>query len=487
MRVAQVDVAIIGAGTAGIAAYRAARASGAAAMLIEGGAYGTTCARVGCMPSKLLIAAAEAAHAVETAPGFGVHHDGVVRIDGRAVMDRVRRERDRFVGFVLRDLERIPETDRLRGRAGFVDEHTLEVGGNTRVVARTAVIATGSRPTRADSFDALGDRLIVSDDVFAWQDLPRSVAVIGPGIIGLELGQALHRLGVHVAIFGRGGRVGPISDPEVLAYSIAAFKQEFRLEPDAHIGEMRREGNRVAIHRTTPNASEQIEAFDYVLFCTGRVPNVQGIGLERTSVKLDAKGVPQYDPATAQTLNADGSGGKNSPIFIAGDAGNFTPLLHEAADEGRIAGENAARVALGKPVNAGLRRAPIGVVFTDPQIGIVGGGFRSLEPGSFATGQVNFEDQGRARILLRNKGLMNVYAATATGRFLGAEILAPDGEHLAHMLAWALQSKMTIGQMLEMPYYHPVLEEALRTALHDVDAKLHAVRHVGSEPVLDKL
>src|SRR5206468_3046227 len=115
----------------------------------------------------------------------------------------------------------------------------------------------------------------------------------------------------------------------------------------------------------------------------GRMPNVQGIGLEKTSVKLDAEGVPAYDPVTAQTVNADAGGGKSSSIFIAGDAGNFIPLLHEAADEGRIAGNNAARVALGQPVKVGLRRAPIAVVFTDPQIGIVGGGFRSLQPGSF--------------------------------------------------------------------------------------------------------
>jgi dihydrolipoamide dehydrogenase len=487
MRVAQVDVAIIGAGTAGLAAYDAARAAGATAMLIEGGAYGTTCARVGCMPSKLLIAAANAVHAVETARGFGVHHDGAVRIDGRALMDRVRRERDRFVDFVLHDVERIPETDRLRGRAAFVDDHTLAVGGHTRVIARTAVIATGSRPTHAASLDVLGDRVIVSDDVFDWPDLPQSVAVIGPGIIGLELGQALHRLGIHVAILGRGGRVGPISDPEVLAYSIAAFKEEFTLEPDARIADVRRDGDRVTIHRITLNGARQVETFDYVLVSNGRTPNVQGIGLEKTSVKLDARGVPFYDPLTAQTLNADESGGDGSPIFIAGDAGNFMPLLHEAVDEGRIAGENAARVALGKPVIAGLRRAPIGVVFTDPQIGIVGRGFRSLQPGSFATGQVNFEDQGRARILLRNKGLMNVYAETATGLFLGAEMLAPGGEHLAHLLAWALQNRMTIEQMLEMPYYHPVLEEGLRTALQDVNAKLQAARRAGSEPALDRV
>src|SRR2546421_3807120 len=118
-----VDVAVIGAGTAGLAAYRAARAAGARTVIIEGGAYGTTCARVGCMPSKLLIAAAEAAHAIDRAPGFGVHVDGAKRIDGREVMARLRRERDRFVRFVLDGVDAIPADDRIRGMARFVDAH----------------------------------------------------------------------------------------------------------------------------------------------------------------------------------------------------------------------------------------------------------------------------------------------------------------------------------------------------------------------------
>src|SRR6476469_7740888 len=137
----KVDVAVIGAGTAGLAAYRAAKAAGASAVIIEGGAYGTTCARVGCMPSKLLIAAAEAAHAIDRAPGFGVHVDGSVRVDGREVMARVRRERDRFVGFVLKGVDSIPEADRIRGYARFVDRNTLVVDGGPRIAARTIVIA----------------------------------------------------------------------------------------------------------------------------------------------------------------------------------------------------------------------------------------------------------------------------------------------------------------------------------------------------------
>ena len=472
MKAAHIDVAIIGAGTAGLAAYRSARAAGASAVLIEGGEHGTTCARVGCMPSKLLIAAADAAHAVGQAEGFGVHHDGKVRIDGREVMDRVRRERDRFVAFALSDVEKIPAAGRLHGHARFVGNQTLAVAGHGLVTCRSIVIATGSRATYPDSFKSLDDRLIISDEVFNWRDLPASVAVMGPGIVGLELGQALHRLGVRVVVLGRGGRVGPIGDPEILGYAIAAFNQEFTLEPDAHVESMERDGDRVAIRRRAATGAAKTEHFDYVLAATGRTPNVSGIGLDQTTLTLDAKGMPSFDPATTRAKSVDGA----SPIFIAGDASNFIPLLHEANDEGRIAGRNAAAHALGMDLAPGLRRAPIGIVFTDPQIGIVGGGFRSLKAGSFATGQASFEDQGRARIMFRNKGLLNVYADLASGRFLGAEMLAPAAEHLAHLLAWALQNEMTVDQMLAMPFYHPVIEEGLRTALRKLKGELHPAR-----------
>ncbi|MDZ4254204.1 MAG: dihydrolipoyl dehydrogenase [Sulfuritalea sp.] len=470
MQTLQVDVAIIGAGTAGLAAYRSAKAAGASVVIVEGGDHGTTCARVGCMPSKLLIAAAEAADAVDKAPGFGIHVDGVVRIDGGEVMERVRRERDRFVGFVLSDVQDIPETDRLLGHAVFRDEHTIAVADHTLIRCKGSVIATGSRATYPDTFKSLGDRLIISDDVFNWHDLPRSVAVMGPGIVGLELGQALHRLGVHVVVLGRGGRVGPLGDPEILSYAVAAFNREFTLEPDAHVESMERDGDRVALRRKGADGISRVEHFDYVLAATGRAPNVSDIGLDQTSIRLDAKGVPAFDPATTRTLSASGA----SPIFIAGDANNFIPLLHEAADEGRIAGRNAARLALGSKVTPVLRRVPIGIVFTDPQIAIVGSGFDLLEAGSFVTGQASFEDQGRSRIMLKNKGLLNVYADPATGRFLGAEMLVPAAEHLAHLLAWALQNKMTVTQMLEMPFYHPVIEEGLRTALREIKGKLRA-------------
>ena len=413
------------------------------------------------MPSKLLIAAAEAAHEARHTAAFGVHVDGQVRIDGREVMQRVRSERDRFVGFVVRGVENIPESDRLRGYAQFIDNTILRVDDHTVVRASRVVIATGSRPAVPPSFEVFGDRLIVNDDVFSWEDLPRSVAVFGPGVIGLELGQALSRLGVRVRVFGVGGGVGPLSDPEIRAYAAQAFQQEFPLLPDARVLDMRREGNEAVITFKGDDGQPVTERFAYVLAATGRRPNVDNLALDNTALELDARGVPVFDPVTLQC--------GDSPIFIAGDANNELPLLHEAADEGRVAGDNAALWPRPLPL---VRRAPIAVVFSDPQIAMVGKRFAELTPGSFVTGEVSFEDQGRSRVMLKNRGLMHVYADRATGRFLGAEWIGPRAENIAHLLAWAYQQNMLIAEMLAMPFYHPVVEEGLRTALRDAAAKL---------------
>ena len=462
----QTDVAVIGAGTAGLAAYRAAKAAGKRALLIESTVYGTTCARVGCMPSKLLIAPAETAHAVAKFADFGLSVDAPLVVDGKAIMARVQRERDRFVGFVTRGVDEIPEADKIFGRAAFVDDHTLAIEGGATIDAKAIVIATGSTPSFPPIWASLGDRLITNDQVFELEDLPGSVAVFGPGVIGLELGQALHRLGVRVKVFGRGGGVGPIGDPAILAEARRVFGAEFYLDTNAH-ADVRRDGDAVVVEYRALDGTEQIERFEYLLAATGRTANVRHLGLENTSLERNAHAVPLFDRETMQC--------GVSSIFIAGDVDNEVPVLHEAADEGRIAGENAARFP---NVRKMRRRAPLGVVFTDPQIAIVGTGYRDVQHRPHVVGTVSFADQGRSRVFLRNQGLLHVYAEAGTGRFLGAEMLGPDAEHIGHLLAWSLQMECTIAQMLEMPFYHPVVQEGLRTALRDAQSKLDALGEV---------
>jgi dihydrolipoamide dehydrogenase len=450
-----VDIIVIGAGSAGMSAYKAARAYGASVLVAEGDRYGTTCARVGCMPSKLLIAAADAAHQVRHAARFGVLAADPV-VDGHAVMERVRSERDRFVGFVLEDVASWPETDRIDGRARFLDPHHVQVG--RRVVrAGRVIVATGSRPVWPAAWDALGDRLIINDDVFDWDTLPRSVAVVGAGVIGLELAQALARLGVAVKLYGRDGQLGPRTDPQVRIAAAEAFAGEYDADFASPPVSIARDGDAVVVTERVGGGTVA-RRFDYLLAATGRRANLDGLDLERAGVMLDTH------------------------LFLAGDAAPDIPLLHEASDAGRIAGENAARYPF---VAARRRRTPLGIVFSDPQIAMAGLSRRQLEESghAFVTGAVSFAGQGRARVAGRNTGLLHVYADPASGRFLGTEMVGPDAEHLAHLLAWSIESGRTVQQMLDSPFYHPVIEEGLRTALrHARDQLGDAAR---SAPCLD--
>lgn len=458
-----VDVAIIGTGTAGMAAYRTALHHTDSVALIERGHYGTTCARVGCMPSKLLIAAAEAAHSVREAHQFGVEAE-LLRVDGVAVMDRVRRERDRFVGHVTGAVNAWAADHRVLGDARFLDDHRIQVGEDLILTADRIVIATGSRPSFPPQWtENFGDRLIINDDVFEWTDLPQSVAVVGAGVIGLELAQALSRLGVRVRLFGRAGQVGPLTDPDLKRAAAAIFAAEYPFEANATIDRITRDGDEIVVEWTGSQGA-QTERFDYLLAATGRRPNTDRLGLENTMLPLDALGTPLYDRTTGQI------GG--SHVFIAGDAANDLPLLHEAADEGKIAGDNAGRFP---DVRVRPRRALLSVVFTDPQIALVGATHAALTAADapFASGAVSFDDQGRSRVIGKGRGLLHVYGERGTGRFLGAEMVGPAAEHLAHLLAWALHSGQTVQAMLDSPFYHPVIEEGVRTALRQLARALH--------------
>ncbi|MGI4938094.1 MAG: dihydrolipoyl dehydrogenase [Janthinobacterium lividum] len=466
MQTRSCDVAIIGAGSAGLSAYRAARAHGKNVVLIEKGPYGTTCARVGCMPSKLLIAAAEAAHKVTQAPAFGVHA-GALRVDGRAVMARVKSERDRFVSFVLESVEHIAPNDRIEGQARFVAPGELMIGTHTLVQAKTVVIATGSSPSKPDVLKPAGDRLLISDDVFYWDDLPKSIAVVGTGVVGLELGQALHRLSVKVTFYGRDGSLGPLKEGAVLAAAVKTLGAELDLRLDTEILGVEHQGDHVTLRSRAADGQERQDSFEWILAAAGRPPNVKSLALEQSGLELDDKGLPEVDAHTAQC--------GHSAVFMAGDVIGERPLLHEAVDTGRIAGENAA---LYPDVLPGLRRAPIGVAFTEPQIATVGKTSHFAEGQKHVVGEASFDDQGRSRVMLQNHGLLQVYAEVGTGLFLGARMVCPSAEHLAHLMAWACQSGMTIRKMLEMPFYHPVVEEGLRTALRDAANKLHKLADI---------
>jgi dihydrolipoamide dehydrogenase len=451
----KVDVAIIGSGSAGLYALSKVRPSGKSFVLINGGEPGTTCARVGCMPSKALIQVAEDYHRRTILGRYGVDgHEGL-DLDIPEALEHVQDLRDTFVDRVLSN-----STDKLgdefvEGYARFVEPNLLEMDSGERIRADKIIIATGSRPMVPESWRDFGDRVLTTDDFFEQEDLPGSVAVIGMGTIGLELGQSLQRLGIEVTGFDQLETVGGAQDPEVCRCAREILGKEFPI----HLGQ-RAEISEAEDGRLRVSAGEVSVVVDKVLAAMGRAPNLQGLGLENLGCELDARGIPVFDQNSMQIGQL--------PVFIAGDVTGERPVLHEAGDEGRIAGFNAA----GEQIQRFQRKVPLFINFCDPNICIVGQRWNELDPDATAVGEIKLAPVGRALIMGKNKGIIRIYADKTSGRLLGAEMVTTKGENLAHLLAWSISLGLSVGDLLRMPFYHPVIEEAMQAALYDLYAKV---------------
>lgn len=444
----KVDVAIIGAGSAGLSAASEVRKKTDRFLVINGGPYGTTCARVGCMPSKVLIHAADDFHRRHTFAEAGISGGESLAVDTARVMQYVRSLRDFYVSSVLEGLSGRPALN-MTGYARFIEPTVLDVEG-TIVRAEKVIIATGSRPVVPGFWQDLQPWLITSDDIFELEDLPSSIAVVGLGVIGIELGQALSRLGVDVVGLDLLETVAGISDPVILTEAKEILQREFPLWLGEK-AELTEENGRVRVR-----SGDRSRLVDRVLLSMGRRPNLDGLGLEEIGVPMDERKLPIYD---RNTMQIDGM-----PIYIAGDVVVEKAILHEASDEGRIAGYNAVHDVHQKF----KRRTPIGICFSDPNIGFAGYRYSEIEEKQPIIGEVSFKSQGRSRAMRANEGHARLYACPDSYRLLGAEMIAPAGEHMIQLLTWSMQMKTDIFDLLRMPYYHPVVEEGLRTAIRSM-------------------
>lgn len=451
----QVDVAVIGAGTAGLAALSQVRRAGRSFVLINAGELGTTCARVGCMPSKAVIQIADDLDRRNYLTRIGIEGAHAPNTNGQAALERVRELRDIFVDRVLAGTTDEMGEEFIEGHAEFLEPGVLRVNDQT-IRARSIVIATGSRPVVPPSWESIRDRIITTDEVFELGVLPASMAVVGLGVIGLELGQALHRMGVRITGVDQLTTVAGLQDPVVNQSACDIFGQEFplwlgqRAEVEEHRGQLR------------VSSGERSVVVDQILASMGRRPNLQTLGLDKLGIELDSNGVPPFNPNTMQVGDL--------PVFIAGDATGVRAILHEVADEGRIAGYNAAR----ERITAFRRKVPLAITFSDPNIATVGATWSELVHDRIAVGEVRLGTVGRALIMGRNRGVLRVYVDKTDGRIIGAAMVAAAGEHLAHLIAWSIQQRLTAFDMLKLPYYHPTIEEALQRALNDLLDKITA-------------
>jgi len=449
MTMQQIDVAIIGAGTAGLSARAEVAKVTDSYRVFDPGPLGTTCARTGCMPSKAFLQSAHDYHRREAFVALGLEGMREVQAIGSAVLAQTRALRDDLADGVIDGMESWSETHLVRQGPEFTADGTLRAG-DLVFRPKATVIATGTRPVvPRDWRNALGDRLVTTDTFFEMSELPARIAVIGLGPVGLELGQALARLGVAVTGFDPSPTQGGISDPALQDHLEASVGREMkiiqasadpRLAPDGSVT-VTWEGGEITV--------------DCVLAAMGRTPNIESLKLDRIGAALSEHGHPVLPQGQ---LNAAGTS-----IYFAGDLSGGPALLHEAADEGRVAGFHAAR---GKDA-AFTRRTPLHILFTDPQIASVGATFDKLpdKEDEIAIGTASFSSAGRARVARGSGGVARIYADKATSRLRGAAIMGPQAEHMAHLLAYALCSEAQLNDLLRMPFYHPTHEEVLRRAI----------------------
>lgn len=450
----KLDIAIIGAGTAGLSAASVIKKHTENFSIFHDGPHGTTCARVGCMPSKVLIQIANDLAHSKKFEKMGIHGANHLSIDTRKAMAHVQSLRDRFVRGVLSSVENYGDKI-INKRVRILSPNRLIDSEGKEYHTNKIIIATGSSPIIPAPWKEFKDHFVTTDQFFEMKDLPKSMAVIGLGVIGLELGQALHRLGIKVTGFSSDTSLGGLTDPEVRDYTFNKFSEEMNIK----LGRANIIGYENNLLKIEVNG--EVVEVEKALISIGRSPNITDLGLENLGVTLDAKAIPEYNTSTMQVGDL--------PVFWAGDVNGFRPILHEAADEGRIAAVNS----LSESVQCFQRRSLLAITFSDPNIAVVGKSHKELsnENLEFVTGKVSFEGQGRSIVKLKEVGRLHIFVQKSTGKILGAEMFGPDNEHIAHLLSWVIQLDKTVDEVLRLPFYHPVIEEGLRTALRDASSQ----------------
>jgi dihydrolipoamide dehydrogenase len=453
----EIDVVILGAGSAGLFALSQVKRETDNYVLINGGELGTTCARVGCMPSKVLIQVAEDFHRKSIFDREGIDGGEELSVDVPASMEHVQDLRDVFVDKTLGVTDNLDEAHLIDGYAKFIANDIVEVNGE-QIKAKCIVIATGSTPIIPAAWQDFADDIITTDDFFEREDLPSSMAVIGLGAIGLEIGQSLQRLGVKVAAVDQLNTIAKIEDEKVNDVAVATISRELPLWlGDAASLEKVDGGIQIT-------AGDNQVVVEKVFASLGRKPNLSTLNLEATDIKLDAQGVPVFDPQTMQLGDL--------PIYIAGDVNVDRAILHEAGHEGRVAGFNVRQQLSNKPAVKFKRKVPLAITFCDPNIAAVGAQLPELDQDAIVIGEIAFAPVGRALIIGKNRGLLRLYVQKSDGLLLGACMCCVKGEHLAHLICWSISQGMTVFDMLKMPFYHPVIEEALQAALYDASSQL---------------
>lgn len=427
------DLAIIGAGWAGFNAAIRARGLGLKVALIEADQIGGTCLNRGCIPTKAIIQSAKTYSLARKSAVFGIQTQSPTcdfkEIQARK--DKIIAQLRQGMNFMLKGI------DLINARAQILGPGRLCAGAK-ELSARSILIASGSKPIELPNLKFDHKKILSSDDILNLKELPRTILIIGGGVIGCEFASVLAAFGVKVTVAEKMPQLLPGEDSEVAKKLEVIFKKKG-----------------IGVNTNTDALALNFDNYDLVLLCVGRTPSLAGLGLEECGINTEKSGIT-VDEYLRTAL---------AGIYAAGDCTAKIMLAHFAAYQGCLAAENIANpCALKKADNAVVPNC----IFTDPEIASVGLNEEKARAQGIDIKTVRFDflGSGMARIMDEAEGFIKITADKNTDRLLGASIIGPRSTELIATLTVAISSGLKLSQVREIIFAHPTVSEAIGEALN---------------------
>jgi len=454
------DIVIIGGGPGGYTAAIRAAQLGAAVLMVEGENLGGTCLNKGCIPTKALYKNAQLINELNSAAEFGINLDGYT-IDMNEIMLRKQRIVDRLKDGIGQ-LIKANSIEMLYGKASLVSKEKVKVidsqGNETMINTKNIIIATGSVPLKPPIAGINLPGVMTSDEILFSQEIPKSLIIIGGGVIGIEFAGIFNALGSQVTVVEFLPRILANMDSEISKKLVLSLKKKgISIETDTKVIQISKDKESFRVLTEGKKGENEINA-DAVLVSVGRVPNVEGLELDLLGVDHDRTGI-----------KVDENYQTNVPgIYAIGDVIGGQMLAHIASEEGIAAVDNI----MGLKGHLNYDAVP-GCVFTFPEIAAVGLSEEDAkEKGiDYTSSKFLFGANGKALTIGEGEGFVKVLAEVETKRIIGVHIMGPHASDLIHEAVLAVGHKMTAADISGIVHAHPTLSEAFMEAALGIENK----------------
>lgn len=454
------DLLIIGAGPGGYVAAIYAAKKGLKVTLIEKSELGGTCLNVGCIPTKALVKSSEICHNVRNASLFGVQLDGNISINMKQVIDRKDKVKSRLISGID-FLMKKNKINVISGQASFVDGSTVAVTGkeNYTIKANDIIIATGSKISKLPIPGLDLPFVLNSTSALSCTELPKSIAIIGGGVIGMEFAFIYKNFGVDVYVIEFMDRLLTMVDSDISKEIQAiAEKENIRVHTGSRVMKIQSSVDGKAVITYEDKDGEHLLVSDKVLVAIGREPNMEGLAIENSGVILNSKG---------RGLQVDASMRTNvKHIYAIGDVTNIIQLAHVASNQGIVAVDNI----LNQKKEMDYSAVP-NVIFTAPEIASVGTGEDTAKAKgmNITVSKFSFAGNGKALTMNEPQGFIKLVKNNVTGKIIGGSIIGADASSLISTLTLAITNGLTEKEITETIFPHPTTSEVIHEAAMDLN------------------